>query len=955
MGFLGVKGPKQLLASAIATALNEYFEVDEKSVESNLLKDAKIVLRKVKLRPLTNTVKDFVVESTGCVEEVHFKWIWVIGNKDEKTWMKDVSLTISGLELNVNVDSRERDDNTVELDVTEQLPKNETDMKVNIEQKNEGRVQSYIRNQIEQIIDALTFILTDFKVNLVIQQHPNSSINDDISSFTSCCCGVVIGGSQLKLESLGRQGLVQQVEHQARSLSQRLGIESFYIDTFQCDNDQNERKFSPLLMPISYEAMATVHGGKRFGSIGRGLFFQGFDVPFQKDKIELDRASDVTFHLGNEQVKVICLILDLFLTRSSNRNEEVEEERTNENESMDNTSVEDQFEGLKQDVINCSVFKIPIGSISVILPNEVKMQLERFTINYCTDGETLRIEGTEGAGINFDDFNVISFKCNEDKGVQSFWQIDLVSRSFSIQNRGHDQNPITEVAEIKANPTVFKGVREGIMLLLKPVTDIVPMRSPSTNSEGKKLEENIDDSDSWLIDIQQNLRLVIEDDLPGGQGGWLHGNIVSVLVRLPLATSSCMNCDELIIGPTSYGQLLMKCPSVALHPETSVINADGNVSFHADSSATLNAVVTLLRSFESVLPRSNQTSHHTISSKKEGNREFHLKIPSVEVDLIEENLAVKLVGIQTNGKSSQCNSISIQKGNDFASTFQNLSLLLSPKMMLTVENIETVKVPGVVFLLEPILDAQITYHNNKVTMNLTKVVLLLPNEGKTKDEPDESRSKNSNVTLPIECIMKVGKLHLCRDDDKERKALLFLKGLCLDIDPNGTTRDVMQINVVSDEIRSHLFEVDTTNLSTELVQSEGENEIRNLRFSTEAPIKVYAGHSFSDWLFAFGPTFKRRQKEGNEATPLRLPLLSIAPLDIHVSYKFSEVSQTDTKVHTPAFNGDVSTTSNDLVHFYKTKVIDQIPGIVNDTEIFGINVVGTALFVGGYTLGAGKS
>ena len=128
-----------------------------------------------------------------------------------------------------------------------------------------------------------------------------------------------------------------------------------------------------------------------------------------------------------------------------------------------------------------------------------------------------------------------------------------------------------------------------------------------------------------------------------------------------------------------------------------------------------------------------------------------------------------------------------------------------------------------------------------------------------------------------------------------------------------------------------------------------------MRFSTEAPIKVYAGHSFSDWLFAFGPTFKRRQKEGNEATPLRLPLLSIAPLDIHVSYKFSEVSQTDTKVHTPTFNGDVSTTSNDLVHFYKTKVIDQIPGIVNDTEIFGINVVGTALFVGGYTLGAGKS
>eukprot|EP00571_Detonula_confervacea_P008156 CAMPEP_0172321794 /NCGR_PEP_ID=MMETSP1058-20130122/44329_1 /TAXON_ID=83371 /ORGANISM="Detonula confervacea, Strain CCMP 353" /LENGTH=57 /DNA_ID=CAMNT_0013037389 /DNA_START=26 /DNA_END=199 /DNA_ORIENTATION=- len=45
-----IKGPKAILSSAIANALGEYFVVDANTIESNLLKDAKIVLRQVKLK-----------------------------------------------------------------------------------------------------------------------------------------------------------------------------------------------------------------------------------------------------------------------------------------------------------------------------------------------------------------------------------------------------------------------------------------------------------------------------------------------------------------------------------------------------------------------------------------------------------------------------------------------------------------------------------------------------------------------------------------------------------------------------------------------------------------------------------------------------------------------------------------------------------------------------------------
>jgi hypothetical protein len=90
-----------LLASAIATALNEFFEVDEKSIESNSLHDAKIVLRKVKLcsqrtNCTNNNSSDEVVvmDTTGSVKEVCFRWTWVLGSSTDKMWVKDVSFTI---------------------------------------------------------------------------------------------------------------------------------------------------------------------------------------------------------------------------------------------------------------------------------------------------------------------------------------------------------------------------------------------------------------------------------------------------------------------------------------------------------------------------------------------------------------------------------------------------------------------------------------------------------------------------------------------------------------------------------------------------------------------------------------------------------------------------------------------------------------------------------------------
>ena len=68
-----LKGPKAILSSAIAEALGEHFIVDTAQIESNLLRDTKIVLRDVLLRerivylPVNSIGRPTVVTMSGIV------------------------------------------------------------------------------------------------------------------------------------------------------------------------------------------------------------------------------------------------------------------------------------------------------------------------------------------------------------------------------------------------------------------------------------------------------------------------------------------------------------------------------------------------------------------------------------------------------------------------------------------------------------------------------------------------------------------------------------------------------------------------------------------------------------------------------------------------------------------------------------------------------------------------
>ena len=80
-----IRGPKAILSSAIANALGTYFEVDANTIESHLVRDAKIVLNEVRLKKqvsrlaLNSAGNATIFTVTGRVKKIEFKWEWSVG------------------------------------------------------------------------------------------------------------------------------------------------------------------------------------------------------------------------------------------------------------------------------------------------------------------------------------------------------------------------------------------------------------------------------------------------------------------------------------------------------------------------------------------------------------------------------------------------------------------------------------------------------------------------------------------------------------------------------------------------------------------------------------------------------------------------------------------------------------------------------------------------------------
>ena len=120
------------------------------------------------------------------------------------------------------------------------------------------------------------------------------------------------------------------------------------------------------------------------------------------------------------------------------------------------------------------------------------------------------------------------------------------------------------------------------------------------------------------------------------------------------------------------------------------------------------------------------------------------------------------------------------------------------------------------------------------------------------------------------------------------------------------------------------------------------------RFSFQAKsIAVSAGYSALDWkrLRDFrGPKSKKKRQKIKKQTrnepnkPIKLPFAHVKPLKVSVVVSSDLVGVKDSTMHFEAFQGRNSTTSDDLIGYYASRMISRVPNIIANTELFGTGV-----------------
>jgi len=778
----GIKGPKELLSTAIANALAEFFEVDASKVESNLLKDAKIVLNQVKLRTQKKeftqqlhqhgTKAVVVATTTGTVEQVTFSWAWSVGgNSDKKNssnWVKDATLTIQGLQFKTQLSYGVYDKEgqlattTAAAEKTTRILRERRKSKEKLEAlKKEGKLEAYIRSEMEQIIDALTLRVTEFEFTLGL---PSIASSDGAE--------ISVGGHTVEVLSLGRLRDAQ--VGGKGSLQQQLTIGSFYMNTIVATPTSPESKTSfPLLSPISYRAIMTRRSGKRFSSFGTGLEVIGEHL-LSTNK---DQDSGVIFHAGTKQIQVLTQLGKVLLKSSSKPMEEedkVAEQLESFKTAVDNAEAvrieveDDSYESLKREILTSSIFVFPIFGISLILPNETKCTLERFTIEFHADGKVMKLEGADGAGILVNDYKFLTTNDGSIDSIKSRWQLDFISSTFLIgPSRSDDSNEVvdetTRIAFIQCRQDILRNIFDGMKQFKEATSDLAETATNSRNKKGVSVKAS--SGSKWLVDIQKNIDLRLERALddPNKKNEWLDMTIETSSMNFPFSASSEIKCKSLKIGPYSNGQFSFCVPSFHQRPGEMSVCMDGDIVFLIESSAIAREIKCLLTSFTQELHHPKTPLSRDLGSFK--GLPISIEIPKIRMTIMKPSLQVDVIKVMVEKSTVEVSSISVHSAEGVSSSILGIKATRDPQYLkLDVAMVESMKIPGVFSLSLPISNSEFVFQGGELSVKLSSVhgVRLAPKPA-LQEQDERKRGSNTGVSLTFPVSVSIGEIELNKE------------------------------------------------------------------------------------------------------------------------------------------------------------------------------------------------
>lgn len=384
---LQLRGPRAILSSAIANALSEYFVVDADAIESTLTGNANIILHNVKLKdkpaviaiPINGDGKSTAVTAlTGSVETVEFAWTWSNwSSSTDDSWVNNAILTIKGAKFEArleHVDINKKEDETIETTANDvggsfiDPSRIDSASAKHIEAQT-GGLSGYIERQVKMIIDTLTLKLVDFNFRIVLPKpmhelNYQSSVKDGVEVYDAYNMVLTIGGKEIEVLSFGREGQEGEVIDLMIKLKQRVNILDFFCNI---TDDDDGIITHPFLEKFSYSADIE-RLGERFGGILTGLEFIGHAAQ--------DSPSDMSVHVGHVQLETLMQLGVMLLSAP---------------DDSAASSVEIPIETPKTEQLSAvsepSSFTISISSISLVLYEEIRVNVSDVVMNYTADGK----------------------------------------------------------------------------------------------------------------------------------------------------------------------------------------------------------------------------------------------------------------------------------------------------------------------------------------------------------------------------------------------------------------------------------------------------------------------------------------------------------------------------------------------------------------------------------------
>jgi hypothetical protein len=419
-------GPKVILSSAIANALGEYFDVSADDIESNLLGDAKIVLRRARLRernativPINGDGKSTTATLTGYVEEATFSWSWTTswlkGEGGASSWVDDAVLTVTGAKFQARLEHADviegPEDGSTAIDDPdgERLLRESFVDPTKIDgasarqmKEQMGGLAGYVERQVKMVIDALTLKLVDFELRVVLPGSPSSPGEggvDAISKNDDARNGVLtVGVDELEVLSFGREGPDgEAVEgllgcccvlppRSPEKLKQTINLRAFScFITSEGKDDVEDVVAHPLLEPFSYSANSA-RLGERFGGFLTGLEVVGSVRPSVVSCPDV--LTGMTVHIGRAQTETLVQLGVMLLSppkESSSLEKSMEPPELSKESSCDG-------DPNKSAISVSSSFTFPIPSITLVIFEEMCVSAVGVTVRYVADGTVCSAE-----------------------------------------------------------------------------------------------------------------------------------------------------------------------------------------------------------------------------------------------------------------------------------------------------------------------------------------------------------------------------------------------------------------------------------------------------------------------------------------------------------------------------------------------------------------------------------